>query len=52
MRWPWVGSTESIFLDTQFFGLNVGFVAVPEPGSMALLLGVGMALSFARRLRN
>ncbi|MEQ1904302.1 MAG: matrixin family metalloprotease [Pirellulaceae bacterium] len=47
-----VDNTDSIYLDTQFYGLNVSFVGVPEPGSLALLLGAGMALSFTRRRRK
>ncbi len=47
-----VDNADSIYLDTQFYGLTVGFTAVPEPGSMALLVGIGVALSVSRRRRK
>ncbi len=44
---------DSIALDTQFYGLNVGYVSsVPEPGSMLLLAAAGMAISVSRRRRK
>jgi hypothetical protein len=48
-----VDNADALAIDTQFYGLNVSYLsAVPEPGSMALLMGVGMALSFSRRRRK
>ncbi|MEQ1904303.1 MAG: matrixin family metalloprotease [Pirellulaceae bacterium] len=47
-----VDNPDSIALDTQFYGLNVSFVSVPEPGSIALLVGLGITWSVSRRRRK
>ncbi len=47
------GNVDTNTLDTQFYGLNIGFIsAVPEPTSIAMLSVVGSAILGRRLLRR
>lgn len=45
-------NADSIGLDTQFYGLSVGFTAVPEPAAAGVLLLTGLLLGGFRRRRT